>query len=130
MSEAYQKTLTVNEDDLDELNHVNNVRYVQWIQDIAKEHWNEFADKSLREGIIWVVKHHDISYKSPAKLGDRINIRTYIEKSKGAVSTRIVEMLDFDTAKVLLRSSTEWCLLDANSLRPIRITEDIKRVFI
>lgn len=129
MSEAYEKTIVVQEDDLDELNHVNNVRYVQWIQDISKEHWLTTAPQTMREGVIWVVMHHDITYKNSAQLGDVINVRTFIEKSRGATSVRIVEMHDEETDILLVRSSTEWCLLNEKSLRPIRISEEIKQVF-
>jgi len=129
MSEVYEKTIVVQKDDLDELNHVNNVRYVQWIQDISKEHWLSTASDPMREGVIWVVMHHDITYKNSAQLGDNIKVRTYIEKSRGATSVRIVEMHNADTHTLLVRSSTEWCLLNEKSLRPIRISEEIKRLF-
>ncbi|SDE25579.1 acyl-CoA thioester hydrolase [Pricia antarctica] len=129
MSGAYQKTIIVQEDDLDELNHVNNVRYVQWIQDISKEHWITIAPEPMREGVIWVVMHHDITYKNSAQLGDVIHVRTFIEKSHGATSVRVVEMHDKETDKLLVRSSTEWCLLNEKSLRPIRISEAIKKIF-
>lgn len=129
MSEGYEKTIVVREDDLDELNHVNNVRYVQWIQDISKEHWITRAPERMRKGVIWVVMHHDIAYKSSAQLDDVIKVRTYIEKSHGATSVRIVEMHNAATDTLLVRSSTEWCLLNEKSLKPLRISEEIKRFF-
>lgn len=127
--ELYKKTITVKEDDLDELDHVNNVRYVQWIQDISKEHWLAVAPEEMRNGIIWVVMTHNITYKYAAKLGDAINIQTHIATSRGATSVRVVEMYDGQTDRLLLRSSTEWCLLNASTLKPIRISEEIKQVF-
>ncbi|MGB7395462.1 MAG: thioesterase family protein [Pricia sp.] len=126
---AYRKSITVKEDDLDELNHVNNVRYVQWIQDISKEHWTTLAPASMREAIIWVVMHHDITYKNSAQLGDEIKVSTYIEKSRGAVSVRVVEMHDAKTDELLVRSRTDWCLLNEKTQKPIRISEEIKQVF-
>lgn len=129
MSEAFRKTIVVQEGDLDELNHVNNVRYVQWIQDISKEHWVTTAPEPMREGVIWVVMHHDITYKNSAQLGDVIHATTYIEKSGAATCVRIVEMHDAVTDTLLVRSSTDWCLLNEKSLKPIRISEEIKQVF-
>ncbi|HZJ21652.1 MAG TPA: acyl-ACP thioesterase domain-containing protein [Pricia sp.] len=129
MGEGYEKTIVVQGDDLDELNHVNNVRFVQWIQDISKEHWITTAPEPMREGVIWVVMHHDISYKNSAQLGDIINVSTYIEKSRGATSVRIVEMHHATTHTLLVRSSTKWCLLNEKSLKPIRISEEIKQIF-
>ncbi|MRH99785.1 acyl-CoA thioesterase [Kriegella sp. EG-1] len=126
----YEKTIIVGEKDLDELDHVNNVRYVQWIQDISKEHWRARATKEILESVVWVVMNHNISYKSAAILNDTILVRTYIEKSRGAISIRIVEMYNAKTKTLLVRSSTEWCLLNAKSFKPTRISQDIKEIFL
>lgn len=127
--ESFQKSITVQEDDLDELDHVNNVRYVQWIQDISKEHWLTVATNEVQNAIIWVVMTHKISYKNAAKLGDVVNIRTYIASSHGATSVRVVEMHNSRTKQLLLHSSTEWCSLNANTLKPTRISDEIKQLF-
>ncbi|WP_291864125.1 thioesterase family protein [Maribacter sp.] len=126
----FEKKITVVANDLDELKHVNNVRYVQWIQDISKEHWKARAPKKLQENTIWVVLTHYITYKKPAQLGDSILIKTFIKESKGAISVRVVEMFNAKTNSLLLRSSTEWCLLNAKTQKPMRISEDLKNVFI
>ncbi|MBM1107449.1 acyl-CoA thioesterase [Aurantibacter crassamenti] len=125
----YEKTIVVEQDDLDDLYHVNNVRYVQWIQDISKEHWQKKASKEILEEVVWVVMNHNITYKNAAKLNDTILVRTFIEKSRGAVSIRVVEMFDAKTNALLVRSSTEWCLLNAKTFKPTRISEDIKAIF-
>jgi acyl-CoA thioester hydrolase len=129
MIKAFTKTIQVQEDDLDNLNHVNNVRYLQWIQDIAKDHWKEKAPKAIFETSIWVVKSHFIEYKKAAFLNDFIEVKTYIEKTKGAISIRIVEMTDKTTNELILKSKTEWVLLDAITNRPIRVSEDIIAIF-
>jgi len=126
---TYEKIIQVCKDDLDELNHVNNVRYVQWIQDISKEHWQFKAPSTMKKEIVWVVLKHIINYKSAAVLNDIIKISTYISKSEGATSLRIVEMYNTTTNKVLVHSQTNWCLLNATSLKPIRIPEEIKFFF-
>lgn len=126
---SYQKTITVSRGDLDDLNHVNNVRFVQWIQDISKEHWQKVATPEIQKEVVWVVMNHHIAYKNAAKLNDVVRIRSYIDKTKGATSVRIVEMYNDKTNQLLLRSNTEWCLLNGNTLKPIRISEDIIQLF-
>ena len=126
---AFEKTLVVQSDDLDDLNHVNNVRYVQWIQDISKEHWQHLTSEELQQRFIWVVLNHNITYKSPAGLKDTILLKTYIENSKGAISTRVVEMYNAKTNALLVYSKTTWCLLNPETLKPIRITEEIRSIF-
>ncbi|MGJ8659374.1 MAG: acyl-CoA thioesterase [Cellulophaga fucicola] len=126
----YNKTITVTANDLDDLNHVNNVRYLQWVQDISKEHWQASASKEIQNNHMWVVSTHFLEYKSAAVLNDIIKVKTYIKKSEGAISIRIVEMRNAETNKLILKSKTEWCLLNAKSLKPIRVSEKIKNIFI
>jgi acyl-CoA thioester hydrolase len=106
------------------------VRYVQWIQDISKEHWQTVAPNVMKAGILWVVKNHNIDYVSSAVLADEILIRTFIAETKGAISVRCVEMYNDKTNQLLVRSHTEWCLLNALTLKPIRISDAIKKVFV
>jgi len=81
--QVFKQERTVIKEDLDDLEHVNNVRYVQWIQDIAKAHWESKTDEVLNTRFFWVVTEHHIKYKSPAKLDDIIEIKTYVTKSEG-----------------------------------------------
>tara|TARA_R110002051_G_scaffold56046_8_gene104003 strand:- start:54837 stop:55229 length:393 start_codon:yes stop_codon:yes gene_type:complete len=127
---GFKKKIIVSNDDLDDLNHVNNVRYVQWIQDISKEHWQAKASPHMQEEVIWVVLSHHIEYKNSAVLNDPILISTYIASSSGAKSIRIVEMYHGKTNKLLVKASTEWCLLHSKTYRPLRIPENIKDVFL
>lgn len=127
--EYYEKVLTVTKGDLDDLNHVNNVRYVQWIQDLSKEHWQRYASSEIQENFIWVVTNHNISYKNAAVLNDQIRMRTHIAESRGATCIRVVEMHNAITKQLLLHSKTEWCLLNAKTFKPMRISEEIKSVF-
>jgi len=127
--ETFEKIITVSKDDLDELKHVNNVRYVQWIQDIAKEHWQTYASKAMQESVVWVVMNHNITYKTAAVLDDQIKIHTFIQNNKGATCTRVVEMHNTKTNRLLLYSETKWCLLNADNFRPIRISKEIEKLF-
>ncbi len=126
---AFEKTITVVPEDLDDLNHVNNVRFVQWIQDVSKEHWQKVATPVMQKDVVWVVMNHNITYKNAAKLDDVVRIRTHIAQSRGATSVRAVEMYNDKTNELLLRSTTEWCLLNGITLRPMRISQDIIQLF-
>ncbi len=127
--ESFKKTLEVTKDDLDDLDHVNNVRYVQWIQDISKEHWEAKAPEKMRKEVVWVVRQHTITYKNAAKLGDIVLLKTHIAKAEGPISTRVVQMYNSEKNTLLVQARTDWCLLNATTLRPMRISEEIKNVF-
>jgi acyl-CoA thioester hydrolase len=120
---------TVISQDLDDLMHVNNVRYVQWVQDLAKAHWEAATTLIQQKDNIWVLLSHHIDYKSSAKMSDEIHLKTYVTRSEGVTSTRIVEMFHKDSGKLIVKSETTWCLLDGNSKKPKRISPEIASVF-
>ena len=126
---VFEATRTVIADDLDDLMHVNNVRYVQWVQEIAKAHWEAVTTPRQRHDNIWVLVRHQIDYKSAAKLNDEIHIKTYVTRSEGVTSTRHVEMYHKESAKLIIKSETIWCLLDSKTLRPTKIPEEINNLF-
>lgn len=128
-AEIFVHRRTVTEDDLDDLHHVNNVRYVQWIQDIAKEHWEVRATDELKKRFIWVVIRHEIDYKKQAFLGDDLLIETYVGETTFVTSERYVNIKNAETGEILVAAKSMWCLLDADSKRPTKITEDLRTVF-
>lgn len=128
-AETYTNRITVTKDDLDDLDHVNNVRYVQWIQDIAKEHWEVRATDQLKKEFIWVVIRHEIDYKKQAFLGDEILVETYVGETTFVTSERFVNIKNVESGEILVAAKSMWCLLDADSKRPTKITEDLRTVF-
>lgn len=128
-AEVYVHQRTVTKDDLDDLQHVNNVRYVQWIQDIAKEHWEVRATDQLKNDFIWVVIRHEIDYKKQAFLGDDLVIETFVGETTFVTSERFVNIKNAQTDEVLVAAKSTWCLLDAETKRPTKITEDLRTVF-
>lgn len=127
--QVYTKIIKVAHDDLDALNHVNNVRYVQWVNDIAQEHWQLKTTSQTRKDYFWVMLNHNINYKVSAVLGETLELKTFVLKSEGVTSTRVVEIYNLNTQKLLARSETHWCLMSQKTLRPIRIPDEIKTLF-
>jgi acyl-CoA thioester hydrolase len=126
----YEQILQVKPDDLDELNHVNNIRYIQWVNDIAKAHWTKLATQDMLQNYFWVLINHHITYKSQALLNDNILLKTFVKSSEGVTSTRIVEIYNNDTQKLLATSETKWCFMDAKTKKPARINSEIINLFL
>lgn len=127
--QTYSQMLTVGENHLDDNQHVNNVQYVEWVQEISKNHWEFAVDEKSRKDLVWVVKNHNISYHRPAFLNEEIKLTTYIKETKGPLSIRVVEISNNKTSQLLVKAITEWCLLDAASLKPKRVPEAIQQLF-
>jgi acyl-CoA thioester hydrolase len=127
--QAYTEMLTVSDTDLDELRHVNNVIYIQWVNTIAKAHWIKVASQNLLDNYFWVLANHQIKYKYPAFVNDNILLNTFVESSNGITSTRIVEIFNNDTQKLLAISETTCCFMSFATRKPTRITAEIKSLF-
>jgi len=123
-------SLIVNESHIDELEHVNNVVYVGWIQDAAVMHWRKVASDSIQKQYVWVIVRHEIDYKASAKLNDELIIKTYVIDAHNVTSRRKVEIRRKSDNKLLVEGLTTWCLLDAKTFRPTKITEEIRNCFL
>ena len=127
--QTFEKVLTVLQKDLDDLNHVNNVRYVQWVQDVAEEHWMTNVSSQILENYFWVMISHHIQYKGQAFLNDELLIKTFVTKSEGVTSTRMVEIYNKTSGKLLTNSETNWCFMSKVTNRPTRITQEVIDLF-
>ncbi len=125
----FKKDIIVSRSDLDHLNHVNNVRYIHWIEDVIREHWLFNASGKLKRRYIWVVLNHNITYKNPGYLGDPVKFKTKVIEIGAATSICTIEIFNAETGTVFAVATTKWCLLDAVTHKPKRITEEIKELF-
>jgi len=126
---VFQLSLTVGTQHLDELNHVNNVVYVQWVQDVAEAHWKHSAPSAVQSQYVWVVLRHEVDYKSAARLGDELTLKTWVATMDGVRSDRMVQIIRSGDQKILAEAKTTWCLLHASQQRPARIPDEIKLIF-
>lgn len=126
---AFIHTLIVQSGDIDALNHVNNVIYLRWVQDAAAAHWDAFASEELKAKYVWVVLRHEIDYRSPALLGDKITAHKWVSSYEGVRSVRHVKLSHAETGVVVAEAVTTWCLLDATTKRPKRIDSNIASIF-
>jgi acyl-CoA thioester hydrolase len=87
------------------------------------------TDETIRERNVWVVLDHYISYKSPAYIGEKIEVHTWVTMNKGVRSERQYRIIRSEDQQLLVEAKTTWCLLDAKSNRPVPISEEIINLF-
>ena len=127
---THQKRIVVRSADIDELNHVNNVVYLSWVQDIATEHWQIRASQEIINQYKWVVVNHNITYKKPLKIHQKVFIKTQVfDNAKGVLWGRMVWIYD-DSEVLVAEANTQYCLVDTQSFKPRRITDEIKSIFL
>ncbi|OGS73566.1 MAG: hypothetical protein A3F91_12185 [Flavobacteria bacterium RIFCSPLOWO2_12_FULL_35_11] len=126
INNSFSYTLIVSESDIDTLNHVNNITYLQWVQNAAQKHWAILSNSEIDENYVWVVIRHEIDYFLPAILNDKITVSTYIGDSYGVKSERFVKIKKGD--KILAKAKTIWCLLDKNTMKPVKVPSEIMAI--
>ena len=129
MSAPFEMTVSVLPGDIDEQNHVNNTVYLRWIQDVATAHWRAVASPKAQETIGWVVLRHEIDYKGPATLGDEMVLRTWVGKATRLTFERFTEIRRNRDGRLLSEARTLWCPIDAQTGRPVRVSEDVRAQF-
>jgi acyl-CoA thioester hydrolase len=116
--------------DIDFLGHVGNLVYLRWVLDAALAH---STDRGLDEkaytsrGQGWVVRRHEIDYLRAAFEGDELVIETRVASLAAASSLRRTRILR--GGEVLARAATSWAYVDFRTGRPIRIPEEVSRLF-
>lgn len=125
----FEQRVIVGPEHLDALEHVNNVQYLQWVQEIAGAHWESLIKDQGEKYGLWVVRSHNIEYKRQAKLGDVIRIVTHVELTEGFLSERRVRFFLGESTTIVAQCRTQWCYLDPESQKLIRIPKTIHQLF-
>ncbi len=122
--------ITIEPEDIDELGHVNNGIYLRWAQQIATAHWRARATPELIARYVWVVSRHEIDYRAQLVLGDPVEARTWVAPaSRGATWTRYVTIWKVGAVRPAAEVKTDWCLLDAQTRRVMRVPGAIPALF-
>ncbi|WP_370175577.1 acyl-CoA thioesterase [Leeuwenhoekiella palythoae] len=122
-AKTFKLNITVPVEAIDGLGHVNNVIYLQWVQDVAEAHWQHNSTEEMLQKYAWVALEHTIKYHAPAFEGEQITIETWVEKFEGVRSIRRTKIFRPSDHKVLATSITNWCLLNMQTRKPLRVPE-------
>ncbi|NNJ82749.1 MAG: acyl-CoA thioesterase [Flavobacteriaceae bacterium] len=125
----YSFELTVPSSAIDERDHVNNLAYLQWCLDAAEQHWKRNATSEILKKYVWYVLRHEIDYKASAFEGEILKVVTWVEHSEGVKSKRCYRITRPCDSKLIVEASTNWCLLNASNLRPIKIPSELVNLF-
>jgi acyl-CoA thioester hydrolase len=128
-AEVYEMKIEVEPTDIDQLGHVNNVTYVRWVQDVAQAHWMAPATTEYQERLLWIVLRHEIDYKQSARLGDNIQVRTWVGTATRATFERFTELRRAADGVLLANARTLWCPIDAQTRRPAGVSATLLEMF-
>ncbi len=105
--------------------HANYLRYLERARtEFLKEKGIDVAEYH-RKGVFFAVVHVDIHYKSPAQLGDVINVTTEVAELKKASIT--VKNQIFKDDKLLVEALITFACLNSN-YRPIGLPDSFQKL--
>ena len=125
MSTPYR--IEIDPHDIDFMGHVNNSRYLNWVQDAVLAHWRGLAPPEAVAQRAWVALKHEITYRKPAFLDDDVVATVLLESLHGARAfyNTVIKRGE----EVLAEVKSSWCCIDATTLRPARVGEEISAYF-
>jgi acyl-CoA thioester hydrolase len=123
----HDHSISVKSSEIDFMGHVNNANYLNWVQEAVIAHWKKFAPPAAVAGHLWVALKHEITYRKPAFLDDEVIATVMLEKVHGARA--FYETVIKRGEEVLAEVKSSWCCIDAETLRPARLADDVKRLF-
>jgi acyl-CoA thioester hydrolase len=126
-SPAHSYPIGIDPADIDFMGHVNNAAYLKWVQDAVVSHWQKLAPPHAVARHLWVALKHEITYRKPAFLEDQVIAQVVLEKVQGARA--FYQTLIKRGEDVLAEVKSSWCCLDAETLRPSRIAQDVAARF-
>lgn len=139
MAGIFSFELVVPPDAIDALGHANNAVYLQWLEAAATAHstaqgWS--TSRYLDSGLAWVARSHHIEYRRPAREGDRLIVRTWVQSMERVSSIRAYRVERAAEAagtpgarELLARAETRWVLIRLDTGRPVRIPPSIAECF-
>ena len=77
----------------------------------------------------WYVLHHSIDYKASAFEAEELEINTWVTYAEGVKSERHYRIFRIEDHQTIIEAKTTWCLLNSNTSRPAKITEEIRTLF-
>ena len=97
---------------------------------MATSHWASRQPAEDQARWAWIVLRHEIDYRRALMPGETATGRTWVaETAEGPRFDRFVR-IDGPDGAMCAQARTEWCMIDAASGRPKRVTPDIVERFI
>lgn len=131
MPPVYTARVTVRHDEVDRFGRLHPATYLRYLSHAAVEAsaaagydaaWYRSA------GAAWLVRRSTFELARPARSGEQLTIRTWVEDFRRVRSQRRYEMLGAD-AGLRLAAVTDWVYVDAATGRPRRVPPDMERSF-
>jgi acyl-CoA thioester hydrolase len=114
--------------DLDPTQHVHNAQYLAYIEEAGIKAIGSLGwpiKRALEEGIGYVARQARIEYKQQARLGDDLEIQTYLSNLRPASVLRHYLIRRQADQELVARAYVQWAMIDLESGRPRRLPPEM-----
>jgi thioesterase-3 len=107
--------------------HVNNARYLEFLEEARWQLLEDHMDLEsfMRGGYLFFVVNINISYRSPARVGDTVTVRSGLKRigNKSAVIRQ--QIINKATGTVCVDADVTFVIADTGG-RPLKLEADLK----
>lgn len=128
----HERAFRVRHYECDAYGHVNHANYVRYMQEAAFDASAAvgYDIRRYREiGLQWLIRETDITYIRPLTYGDTVIVKTWVSDFRRVRSRRMYEFRIAATGEPAATASTEWVLLNSETLRPATIPPEMVAAF-
>ncbi|PID85321.1 MAG: hypothetical protein CSB13_08620 [Chloroflexi bacterium] len=129
---AFKMRRRVEWGDIDPAGHVNNAKYLTFLETAgvnAAEAFGWSMARMAAHGFGIVGRRYHIEYKQQARMGDELEITTYIAGAKRATAVRHYLIKRVCDDSLVAQAYAVWVWVDLATGRPIRIPADFAASF-
>ena len=123
---------TVTEHDIDEQGRANNVEILRWMNIAAVAHSlavGLHVERYTALGGMFVVRRHEVDYRLPALLGDRLELRTWPTLMRAATAHRAHEIVRVADGELIASGINVWGYVEPTSGKPVRMPPEVLAAF-
>ncbi len=118
--------------DVDPQQHLNNAAYISLTEDAGVSNLAAFGwpiEYCLEVGFAMVARRHHITYLTPAKLYDDIEVTTWLSDLRRSTAWRHYRLTRKADGEPLALARTHWVWVNLETGRPIKIPADFQQAF-
>lgn len=132
MAAVFERSFRVRLYECDAYGHVNHANYLRYMQEAALSASAAAGyDKARYDAMarFWLILQTGITYIRPLRFEDTLIVRTWVSDFRRATSRRRYELRIAGSGELAAEGFSDWIYLDANSLRPMRVPQEMIAAF-
>lgn len=132
MPRIHERAFRVRHYECDAYGHVNHANYLRYMQEAAMDASAAAGYDFARYEAIrrqWWIRETEIEYLRPLTYGDTVIVKTWVADFHRVRSRRAYELRRADTGEIVAQAHTDWVFLDADTMRPVSIPDEMIAAF-